>query len=52
MKLNYYNQRSMCIDYFVSVFNYNPLVYTQFRADSVLYKTKVTDDKQKCFKLI
>jgi hypothetical protein len=52
MKLNYYNERSMCIDYFVSVFNYNPLVYTQFRADSVLYKTKVTDDKQKCFKLI
>lgn len=52
MKFNYYNERSMCIDYFVSVFNYNPLVYTQFRADSVLYKTKVTDDKQKCFKLI
>lgn len=29
-----------------------PLLYTQFRIDSVLFKTKIPRDKQKCFRLI
>ncbi|XP_027201904.2 exostosin-3-like [Dermatophagoides pteronyssinus] len=45
-------KRHKCINYFVSIYGYMPLLYTQFRADSVLFKTRVSHDKQKCFKYI
>jgi len=34
------------------VFGYTPLLNTQFRADSILFKTRIPHDKQKCFKFI
>ncbi|KAH9497700.1 Exostoses (Multiple)-like 3 [Dermatophagoides farinae] len=45
-------KRHKCINYFISIYGYMPLLYTQFRADSVLFKTRVSHDKQKCFKYI
>ena len=40
------------IKYFISIYGYNPLLYSQYRADSVLFKTRLPLNKQKCFKLI
>lgn len=37
---------------FSQVYGYMPLLYTQYRADSVLFKTRIPADKQKCFKFI
>ena len=34
------------------VFGYTPLLNTQYRADSILFKTRIPHDKQKCFKFI
>nr|CAD7427955.1 unnamed protein product [Timema monikensis] len=36
----------------LQVFGYTPLLNTQFRADSILFKTRIPHDKQKCFKFI
>lgn len=52
MKRGHYEKRSECLRYFVSLYGYNPLLYSQYRADSVLYKTKLAPDLQKCFKSI
>lgn len=52
LKLGHYERRTQCLRYFISVYGYNPLLYSQFRADSVLFKTKIPLAKQKCFKLI
>lgn len=52
LKPEHYEERSRCIQYFVSIYGYNPLLYSQFRADSVLYKAQVPEDTQKCYKLI
>ena len=52
LKADHYRRRTECLQYFVSVYGYNPLLYSQFRADSVLYKTKLPLNKQKCFKLV
>lgn len=52
MRRGHYEKRSQCLKYFVSIYGYNPLLYSQYRADSVLYKTKLAPDMQKCFKLI
>ncbi|KAH9404328.1 Exostoses (Multiple)-like 3 [Tyrophagus putrescentiae] len=48
----HYQRRHRCLNYFASVYGYMPLLYTQFRADSVLFKTRIPHDKQKCFKFI
>ncbi len=45
-------ERHRCINFFSRVYGYNPLLYTQFRADSILFKTRIPPDKQKCFKFI
>lgn len=52
MRRGHYEKRSECLRYFVSLYGYNPLLYSQYRADSVLYKTKLAPDLQKCFKSI
>ena len=52
MRPDHCNHRSQCIRYFVSIYGYNPLLYSQYRADSVLFKTQVPYDIQKCYKLI
>ena len=36
----------------LQVYGYNPLLNTQYRVDSVLFKTRLPHDKQKCFKFI
>ncbi|XP_042156465.1 exostosin-like 3 [Oncorhynchus tshawytscha] len=47
-----YPERHKCINFFVKVYGYMPLLYTQFRVDSVLFKTRLPHDKTKCFKFI
>ena len=49
---SHFQERHECINYFKDVYGYMPLLYTQFRADSVLFKTRIPTDKQKCFKFI
>ncbi|XP_072038914.1 LOW QUALITY PROTEIN: exostosin-like 3 [Amphiura filiformis] len=49
---SHFQERHLCIQYFTSIYGYTPLVYTQFRVDSVLFKTRLPHDKQKCFKFI
>lgn len=48
----HYVRRSECINYFAQVYGYMPLLYTQFRADSVLFKTRIPQSHQKCFRYI
>ncbi|XP_033121610.1 exostosin-like 3 [Anneissia japonica] len=49
---SHFNERHKCIQFFTKVFGYTPLLNTQFRVDSVLFKTRIPHDKQKCFKYI
>ncbi|XP_054724927.1 LOW QUALITY PROTEIN: exostosin-3-like [Uloborus diversus] len=48
----HFQERHKCIEHFARVYGYMPLLNTQFRADSVLFKTRIPHDKQKCFKFI
>ncbi|GJQ82814.1 hypothetical protein Trydic_g13516 [Trypoxylus dichotomus] len=48
----HFEERHKCINFFAQVFGYMPLLNTQYRADSVLFKTRISHDKQKCFKFI
>ncbi|XP_034934185.1 exostosin-3 [Chelonus insularis] len=48
----HFQERHKCINYFSQVFGYMPLLNTQYRADSILFKTRISHDKQKCFKFI
>lgn len=48
----HFQERHKCINFFSQVFGYNPLLNTQYRADSILFKTRIPHDKQKCFKYI
>lgn len=48
----HFNERHKCINFFSQVFGYTPLLNTQYRADSILFKTRIPHDKQKCFKFI
>lgn len=49
---SHFQERHKCINFFTKVYGYNPLLYTQFRVDSVLFKTRISQDHQKCFKYI
>ncbi|XP_015789578.1 exostosin-3 isoform X2 [Tetranychus urticae] len=49
---SHFQERHRCINYFTSLYGYNPLLQTQFRADSILFKTRIPHDKQKCFKFL
>ncbi|XP_003748595.2 exostosin-like 3 [Galendromus occidentalis] len=49
---SHFLERHDCINKFSQLYGYNPLLYTQLRADSVLFKTRVPHDRQKCFKFI
>uniref|UniRef100_A0A183DYC9 Glyco_transf_64 domain-containing protein n=1 Tax=Gongylonema pulchrum TaxID=637853 RepID=A0A183DYC9_9BILA len=46
------SQRHECIRFFTEVYGYNPLLFTQLRADSVLFKTRLPANHQKCFKYV
>ncbi|XP_012160815.1 exostosin-3 isoform X2 [Ceratitis capitata] len=48
----HFQERHKCINFFAQVFGYTPLLNTQYRADSILFKTRIPHDKQKCFKYI
>ena len=48
----HFRERHRCMNFFTRVYGYLPLLQTQFRADSVLFKTRIPHDKQKCFKYI
>ncbi|XP_072393657.1 exostosin-3 [Diabrotica undecimpunctata] len=48
----HFQERHKCINFFTQVFGYTPLLNTQYRADSILFKTRIPHDKQKCFKFI
>lgn len=50
--IEHFNERHKCINFFVQVYGYMPLLYTQYRVDSVLFKTRLPVEKQKCFKFI
>ncbi|XP_064652243.1 exostosin-like 3 [Lineus longissimus] len=49
---SHFQERHKCMNFFVKVYGYMPLLYTQFRVDSILFKTRIPHDKQKCFKFI
>lgn len=49
---HHFEERHICINYFTKVFGYMPLLSTQFRTDSILFKTRLPSNKQKCFKFI
>ncbi|XP_064597614.1 exostosin-3-like isoform X1 [Liolophura sinensis] len=49
---SHFEERHKCINFFVEVYGYMPLLYTQYRVDSVLFKTRLPHDKQKCFRYI
>lgn len=48
----HFQERHKCINFFAEIFGYMPLLNTQYRADSILFKTRIPHDKQKCFKYI
>jgi len=48
----HFHERHECINRFQKAFGYMPLVYTQHRADSILFKTRLPHDKQKCFRYV
>uniref|UniRef100_A0A7E4ULF6 Glyco_transf_64 domain-containing protein n=1 Tax=Panagrellus redivivus TaxID=6233 RepID=A0A7E4ULF6_PANRE len=49
---DHFNERHECIRYFTKVFGYNPLVFSQYRVDSVLFKTRVPANHQKCYRFV
>ena len=48
----HFDERQVCINKLARIFGYMPLVFTQYRVDSVLFKTKLPHDKNKCFKFV
>lgn len=49
---SHFAERHDCLKLISSVFGYNPLLYTQYRVDSVLFKTRLPHQHTKCFKFI
>ena len=50
--VDHYEERNTCMKYFQQVFGYNPLKRTQFRADSILFKTRIPSTMTKCFQYV
>ena len=48
----HYERRTECINYFNLIYGYNPLLYSQARSDSVLYKASVGKSIKSCFNKI
>ncbi|GMT17539.1 hypothetical protein PFISCL1PPCAC_8836, partial [Pristionchus fissidentatus] len=49
---DHFNERHECIRLFTRIYGYNPLRYSQYRADSILFKTRIPTDMQKCFRYV
>ncbi|KAK3088268.1 hypothetical protein FSP39_016856 [Pinctada imbricata] len=45
---HHFEERHKCVNFFMRVYGYMPLLYTQYRADSVLFNTEL--QKYTCFK--
>ncbi|KXJ27657.1 exostosin-like 3 [Exaiptasia diaphana] len=48
----HFEERDQCMNFFARVFGYMPLLRTQYRADSVLFKTRISSSESKCFKYV
>ena len=48
----HFNERHVCINHFTKVYGYMPLLYTQFRLDSVLFKTRLPSHLEKCYQYV
>jgi alpha-1,4-N-acetylglucosaminyltransferase EXTL3 len=48
----HFSERHECIQFFIRVYGYNPLVNTQLRADSILFKTRLPAQHTKCYKFV
>lgn len=46
---SHFNERHECVRLFTTIYGYNPLKFSQFRADSILFKTRLPQHHQKCF---
>lgn len=49
---SHFNKRHECIRLFTKIYGYNPLRFTQYRVDSILFKTRLPQNHQKCFKVV
>lgn len=49
---SHFRERHECLNIFASIYGYMPLLSTQHRSDSILFKTRLPNDKQKCFKFV
>jgi alpha-1,4-N-acetylglucosaminyltransferase EXTL3 len=49
---SHFMERHECLNIFTSIYGYMPLLNTQHRSDSILFKTRLPRDKQKCFKFV
>nr|AAC47510.1 multiple exostoses homolog 2 [Caenorhabditis elegans] len=48
----HFEKRHECMRLFTKIYGYNPLKFSQFRADSILFKTRLPQNHQKCFKYV
>lgn len=48
----HFEERHVCMNQLVAMFGYMPLLYTQFRLDSVLFKTRLPSHLEKCYEFI
>lgn len=48
----HFMERHECLNIFTAIYGYMPLLNTQHRSDSILFKTRLPRDKQKCFKFV
>lgn len=49
---SHFRERHECLNTFASIYGYMPLLSTQHRSDSILFKTRLPHDKQKCFRFV
>ena len=49
---SHFEERHKCMNVFTEIYGYNPLLLTQRRSDSVLFKTRIPTGMSKCFKFI
>lgn len=48
----HFSERHLCMNKFTEIYGYMPLLYTQFRIDSVLFKTRLPSNLEKCYQYV
>lgn len=48
----HFQERHVCMKFLTGLYGYMPLLYTQFRVDSVLFKTRIPNNLEKCYQFI